>query len=459
MIAVLAVLAMAAVLLRLLTGWFYALPLALFEDVGPARVLGASRQRARGHRWQLLGWIAAWMAAVVAVSALLTTTTIAAARLVVPRAADSVVLLVMAVGATLLVWVLVHLAVNLLANTSAAVALFTLYRERAATAPVDASRVTRFERDSPHPLVRLTPRRLARWAVAIEQAEAKLAKAYGSYDALIADPEIDAVYIPLPNHLHVEWTTRAAEAGKHVLCEKPTGLTAADAETLVAVRDRTGVLIQEAFMVRTHPQWLRVRELIAEGRIGELRLISAHFSYFQDDPANIRNSVAAGGGGLMDIGCYPVTMSRWLFGTEPLRVLALIERDPRLGIDRLTAGVLEFTGGRAIFNVSTQLVPFQRFEAFGTLGRIELLIPFNAPPDAAVRVLVDDGSDFAGRAAEVIEFPAVDQYTLQGDLFSRAVRGQGEVPVPLEDAIANMAVLDALFRSAETGQWQTLAAR
>ncbi len=284
-------------------------------------------------------------------------------------------------------------------------------------------------------------------------------RAYGSYQALLDDPDIEAIYNPLPNDLHVPWTLRALQAGKHVLCEKPIALTAAEAQTLLQVRDQSGLLLAEAFMVRTHPQWLRVRELIADGRIGELRLTSAHFSYFQADPANIRNGVAAGGGGLMDIGCYPVTLSRWLFGSEPLRVLALIERDPRLGIDRLTSGVLEFSGGRATFNVATQLVPFQRFEAFGTRGRIELQIPFNAPPDAAMRVLVDDGSEFAGRAAAVIEFPAVDQYTLQGDLFSRAVRGQGVVPVPLEDAIANMAVLDALFLSAETGQWQMLAAR
>jgi len=280
-------------------------------------------------------------------------------------------------------------------------------------------------------------------------------RAYGSYDALLADPKIEAVYNPLPNDLHVPWTLRALAAGKHVLCEKPLALTAAEAATLLEVRARTGLQVAEAFMVRTHPQWQRVRELVAAGRIGELRLTSSHFSYFRDDPSDIRNRPDAGGGGLMDIGCYPVTLSRWLFGTEPLQVMALIERDPQLGIDRLTSGVLRFAAGRATFNVGTQLVSYQRFEAFGTRGRIELQIPYNAPADRGVRILVDDGSEFAAQAAEVIDFPAVDQYTLQGDRFSLAVRGQGSVPVSVEDAIGNMAVLDALFRSAESGRWET----
>jgi len=282
--------------------------------------------------------------------------------------------------------------------------------------------------------------------------------AHGSYEALLADADVEAVYNPLPNDLHVPWTLRALEAGKHVLCEKPIALSAAEARTLLAARERTGLLVAEAFMVRTHPQWQRVRELIAAGRIGELRLVSAHFSYFRDDPTDIRNQPAAGGGGLMDIGCYPVTLARWLFGAEPLEVFALIERDPRLGIDRLTSGLLRFATGRASFNVGTQLVPYQRLEAFGTRGRIELQIPYNAPPDRAVRVLVDDGSEFAGAAAEALEFSPLDQYPPQGDVFSLAVRGQGSVPVPLEDAIANMAVIDALFRSAETGRWEVPSA-
>lgn len=281
-----------------------------------------------------------------------------------------------------------------------------------------------------------------------------IARVHADYDALLADPDVEAIYNPLPNHLHVPWTLRALAAGKHVLCEKPIALTAAEARQLLAARDRSGLQVGEAFMVRTHPQWLRVRALIADGRIGELRLVSGHFSYFHDEPGNIRNQPELGGGGLMDIGCYPVTMARWLFGAEPLQVLALVERDPRLGIDRLTSGLLRFASGQATFSVGTQLVPFQRFEAFGTRGRIELQIPFNAPPDRPIRVLVDAGREFAGAGAEVLEFGAVDQYTVQGDVFARAVRGQGSVPVALEDAVANMAVIDALFRSERTGRWE-----
>jgi predicted dehydrogenase len=281
-----------------------------------------------------------------------------------------------------------------------------------------------------------------------------IARVHDSYDALLADPEVEAIYNPLPNHLHVPWTLRALAAGKHVLCEKPIALGATEARTLLAARAASGLQLGEAFMVRTHPQWLEARALVDGGRIGELRLVSAHFSYFQDEPSNIRNQPDIGGGGLMDIGCYPVTLSRWLFGTEPLAVMALLERDPRLGIDRLTSGLLRFAAGQASFNVSTQLVPFQRFEVFGTRGRIELPIPFNAPPDRGMRILLDDGRQLGGTGAEVIELPPVDQYTVQGDVFSRAVRGLGSVPVSLDDAIANMAVIDALFRSAASGRWE-----
>jgi predicted dehydrogenase len=284
--------------------------------------------------------------------------------------------------------------------------------------------------------------------------ELGIPRAHGSYEALLEDPEVEAVYNPLPNHLHVPWSIRAAEAGKHVLCEKPVGLDAAEVRRLIATRDRTGVRIGEAFMVRTHPQWLAAREMVRSGRIGELRLVTGHFSYFKRDPGDIRSRPEYGGGALMDIGCYPVTLSRWLFGQEPRRVLALIERDPELGVDHLTAGLLDFPGGQASFTCSMQLVPFQRMQVMGTKGRVEVEIPFNAPPDRPCRILVDDGRDLSGAGAETVEFPAVDQYTLQGDRFSEAVRGRGEVPVPLEDSLANLAVIDALFRSAESGRWE-----
>ena len=262
------------------------------------------------------------------------------------------------------------------------------------------------------------------------------------------------MYNPLPNHLHVPWSIRAAEAGKHVLCEKPIALSAAEARTLLAARDRAGVLVQEAFMVRAHPQWLAVRERIRGGRVGELRTIHGFFSYFNRDPENVRNIASIGGGGLLDIGCYPVTLSRFLFGEEPRRVMALLERDPDFGTDRLTSGMLEFGAGTATFTCSTQLVGYQRVQVLGTKGRIEVEVPFNTVPDRPCRIFLDDGRDPFGSGVEVETFEACDQYTLQGDLFSRAVRAGGPAPVPLEDAVANMAVLDALVRSAESGRWE-----
>jgi predicted dehydrogenase len=281
-------------------------------------------------------------------------------------------------------------------------------------------------------------------------------RAFGSYDALIADDDVEAVYIPLPNHLHVAWTTRAAEAGKHVLCEKPIALNASEARTLLAVRDRTGRTIQEAFMVRTHPQWLKAQEIVRSGRIGDLRAMTGFFSYYNADPANIRNIVGYGGGALMDIGCYFVATARMMFGREPERVIAAVERDPALQTDRLTSVILDFGTGHAIGTCSTQLVPYQRMNIVGTRGRIELEIPFNAPPDRPSVMLVDDGSDLSGAGIERITFAAIDQYTVQGDRFARTVR-EGIAPsAPLEDAVSNMAAIDALFRSVETRCWESL---
>ncbi len=280
-------------------------------------------------------------------------------------------------------------------------------------------------------------------------------KAYGSYEELLADEEIDVIYNPLPNDLHVPWTIAAADAGKHVLCEKPIALNAEEARTLLECRDRTGVLIQEAFMVRTHPQWLGIRELISSGRIGQLRSITGVFSYFNIDPANIRNKPDAGGGALMDIGCYPVTMSRFIFGEEPTRVLGLVERDPDMQVDRLTSAILDFPSGQATFTCSTQLVPYQRMQFFGTTGRIEVEIPFNAPVDRPTRIFIDDGKDLFGTGIEVKEFPVCNQYTIQGDLFSQAIRQNTAPPIPLEDAVNNMAVIEALFRSALSHTWES----
>jgi predicted dehydrogenase len=282
-----------------------------------------------------------------------------------------------------------------------------------------------------------------------------IAKAYGSYEELLADPDIDAVYIPLPNHLHVPWSIKAAEAGKHVLCEKPIALSADEARALVAVRDRTGVLIQEAFMVRTHPQWLAVREEVRGGRLGELRAIQMAFSYFNRDPKNVRNQADIGGGALMDIGCYPIVLSRFLFEAEPVRVIASIDRDPEFGTDRLTSALLEFERGQSAFTCSTQLVPYQRTQVLGTRGRIEVEIPVNAPPDRPCRIFFDDGRDAFGTGVETRSFAVCDQYALQADEMSRAIREGGAPPTPLEDSVANMRAIDALVRSARTGSWET----
>jgi predicted dehydrogenase len=278
-------------------------------------------------------------------------------------------------------------------------------------------------------------------------------KAYGSYEELLADPDIEAVYNPLPNHLHVPLSIMAAEAGKHVLCEKPVSLSVAEAKELLAARDRTGVRMQEAFMVRTHPQWLRTLELLRSGRVGELRAVNCVFSYFNRDASDIRNRPEMGGGALLDIGCYAVNLSRFAFGEEPRRVMGLVERDPEWNVDRLTSALLDFPSGHAAFTCSTQLAPYQRMQFFGTRGRVEVEIPFNSPNDRPTRVLVSDGSGAAG-GVEVLELPPCDQYTIQGDLFSRAVREGGDVPLPLEDSIKNMAAIEAVFRSAESGRWE-----
>jgi len=279
--------------------------------------------------------------------------------------------------------------------------------------------------------------------------------AYGSYEELLADPNIDAIYNPLPNQFHVPWTIKAAEAGKHVLCEKPLSLTVVEAETLLAVRARTGVKIGEAFMIRSYPQWLRLRELLDQRRIGELRSIAGFFSYFNNDPANIRNQVEAGGGALMDIGCYLIHASRYAFGEQPTRVVGLIDRDPKMHIDRLTSAILDFPGGQSIFTCSTQMVPYQRIQFFGTKGRIEIEIPFNAPPDRPTRLFIDATGDLFGGGITTEDFPVCDQYTLQGDAFSKAVLEDTEVPVSVEDAISNMAVIEAVFKSGVSGQWET----
>ena len=276
--------------------------------------------------------------------------------------------------------------------------------------------------------------------------------AHGSYEALLADPGIDAVYIPLPNHLHAEWTIAAARAGKHVLCEKPLAMTADDAERMAAVARDAGVVLMEAFMYRLHPSWVAVRDLVASGRIGRLRAVQSWFSYYNDDPANIRNVRAFGGGALYDIGCYNVNLSRLLFGGEPVRVAAAITRDPTSGVDIVTSAILEFDGGVATFTCSTRMESDQRVHAYGTEGRISVGIPFNIPPLLPTQVHVTAGGDPpVAPATETLTFPPADPYGVEADVFAAAILDGTPLPFSPDDAVANLRVLERIFAAAEAG--------
>jgi predicted dehydrogenase len=285
-------------------------------------------------------------------------------------------------------------------------------------------------------------------------AALKIPKAYGSYEDLLADPDIDAVYNPLPNNLHVDWTIKAVEAGKHVLCEKPMGMNAEDAARLKPYAGKRHIM--EAFMVRHHPQWLRARELIREGRIGDLTAVQVFFCYNNRNPKNIRNSLETGGGGILDIGCYGVVSGRFTFEAEPSRVISLVERDSAFGTDRLASVIADFGAGRhLVFTVSTQLAGHQRVTLEGTKGRIEILVPFNAPQMEETKILIDDASQLGGASAVVETFPPVDQYAEEADAFAGAVLGETKLPYGVDDAIANMQILDAIFRSEQTGKWES----
>ena len=279
----------------------------------------------------------------------------------------------------------------------------------------------------------------------------KIPKAFGSYQDLLDDTSIDAVYIPLPNHMHVPWTIKALAANKHVLCEKPIALTATEAKELLKETEKFPHLkVMEAFMYRHHPQWIQALELINGGGIGMVKTVHSFFSYYNDDPENIRNMVDIGGGGLMDIGCYCISLARLIFDEEPQRVFGKIEYDPDFETDRICSGILDFVQGTSTFTCSTQLVPYQRVNVFGTKGRIEIEIPFNAPPDKPCKMLFQNNE-----IIEEIEIKICDQYTIQGDLFSLAVLNNEKVPTPIEDAVENMKVLEAVIQSAEKEEWCT----
>jgi predicted dehydrogenase len=284
-------------------------------------------------------------------------------------------------------------------------------------------------------------------------------KTYDSYEALLADPEIDAVYNPLPNHLHAPLTIKALEAGKHVLCEKPIALNAEEASEIAAAQAKSGKLVAEAFMVRFHPQWQRAREIAKSGRLGDVRAIHTFFSYYLADPDNIRNQAEIGGGGLYDVGCYAVATARYIFGSDPERVIGVFDRDPAMRTDRLASGLAEFSEGRQLaFSCATQLVPTQRVLIVGTKARLDIQVPFNAKRDRPTRIVIDDGRDLFGGGTETEEFPPADQYQRQGDAFSRAILEGTSLEFPMADAIMNMRVLDALFRSEKSNSWEPVRA-
>src|SRR5262245_22033308 len=281
--------------------------------------------------------------------------------------------------------------------------------------------------------------------------ELDIPRAHGSYEALLSDPGVDAVYIPLPNNLHLEWTIAAARAGKHVLCEKPLALTSADAERMVGAAAEAGVVLMEAFMYRLHPSWLAVRELIAAGRIGRLQTVQSLFSYYNDDPRNIRNIAEAGGGALMDIGCYSINLSRMLFGAEPERVEASILRDPDMEVDVLTSALLVFEGGgTATFTCSTRSETDQRVHIYGTEGRISIGIPFNMPPDRETHIYLTHGGDApVVPDTQTFTFPIADPYGAEADAFAATVLDGAPSPIPADDAVANMRVIERIVVAAE----------
>jgi len=278
-------------------------------------------------------------------------------------------------------------------------------------------------------------------------AQLGIPESFGSYEELLAADNVDAVYIPLPNDMHAEWVSRSAAAGKHILCEKPLAMSAVQASEIVDVCADAGVKLQEAFMYRHHPTWVEALRLIRTGAVGELRAVQSWFSYFNDDPTNIRNRVANGGGAVMDIGCYNINLSRLLFDSEPANVTSVVERDPEMGIDILTSAILEFpNGGQSSFTCTIRSEDYQRVHIFGTKGRIEIEIPFNIPTEGETRVFVTtQGGSSDERVAGTIAFPEMNQYTIQAQLFADAILNGTDVPVPPSDAVANMRVIERVL--------------
>jgi predicted dehydrogenase len=286
-------------------------------------------------------------------------------------------------------------------------------------------------------------------------AEFGISKTYPSYETLLADPEIEVIYNSLPNHLHAPLTIKALEAGKHVLCEKPIALNAEQARQIEAAQAKRGLLVAEAFMVRFHPQWRRAREIVSSGHLGEVRSIQTFFSYHLTDPSNVRNQAEIGGGGLYDIGCYAIATARYIFDADPVRVIGLFDRDAALRTDRLASGLAEFPcGQQLVFTCGTQLVAAQRVQLAGTIGRLEIQVPFNPRRDQPARIVLDDGRDLIGGGIQIEELMPADQYQCQGDAFSRAILDGNSLEFPIADAVMNMRAIDALFRSEKSKAWE-----
>lgn len=274
-------------------------------------------------------------------------------------------------------------------------------------------------------------------------------KAYGSYEALINDTEVDAVYIPLPNHMHAQWIKLAAAAGKHILCEKPLCMNAAEAVEVVEFCQKKGVVLMEAFMYKYHPQWQKVRDIIRTNNIGKVQYINTSFSYNNPSATNIRNIKDFGGGGLRDIGCYGISVPRFLLGKEPVRVVSLLTNHPEFGTDMLTTAILDFGTARATFNVSTCANAFQKVDIVATAGRVTVHLPFNAYNDVICRITVDS----AIGTREILIDP-VDQYGLMINEFAELINQHEMVSSGEDDAILNQKVLDAVLKSSQTNAWE-----
>jgi predicted dehydrogenase len=287
-------------------------------------------------------------------------------------------------------------------------------------------------------------------------------RVYDSYDALLADGDIDAVYVPLPNQLHFDWSLRAMEAGKHVLCEKPLCLSAAQVQQLCEVRDRTGRHIEEGFGFRNHPQWAKFAELMASGAIGPVR--AAHTTLAKQflDPADVRNDPSAGGGATYDLGSYAISGCNLVFGRPPSRVVAAMEHDPVFGIDRLTSALLDYGVGHAALTVATQAGTagwgsHQQLSVLGTNGWMRFDFPYAHARPTASRIELGDATSVGSLPTQTFSFEPANQYMLQIERFSRLLLGNAVPSWPIEDALGTLRTIEALFASARSGGWQQLS--